>query len=92
MRFRKSFVQERLGAENAEIGKSAPTEQYRICPHEAIFANVHRGRCLTTLLNVDGMGNDLRLKPRDRGKPTDRHSVRAVNKVPMSNGGMLADD
>src|SRR5438132_12574519 len=92
MRFGKIFVQQRFRSEHAEIGKRAASEQHGICSNEAIIADAHGSRPLPALLDVDRVRDDLRLKSCYCCKLTDCHQIRAVDQMPMCDGGVFPKD
>ena len=79
MRFGETFVEQRFRAEHAEIRQRASAEQYAICADETVISDAHRGRCLAVLLDVDAVGNDLRLKPGKGRELPDRHRICAID-------------
>ena len=79
MRFGKTLVEQRLCAEHAEIRQRTSAEQYAIRADEAVVSNAHRGRGLAIFLDVDAVGDDLRLKTGKGCEFPDRHRIRAVD-------------
>ena len=92
MRLSETFIQKRFCAEHTEIGKRAAAEQDGVRSDEAIIANSDGGRRLPTLLDIDRVRDDLRLESRHRRKLTNGDRIRAVDQMPMGNGGVLAKD
>src|SRR5437588_2185848 len=83
IRFRKTFVEERFGAEHGKVRKRASTEQNAVRSDETVIANSHRRRALAIVLDVDAVGNDLGLVSSERGKPADRDRIGAIDQMPM---------
>ena len=92
MRLSVSLVQERFCAEHTIIRQSRAAEYYAVAAHKTIIADADRTGCLPILFNVDGVRNELRLESRHGGERADCDRVRAIEKMPMGNGRMLAHD
>ena len=92
IRFRKTFVEKRFGAEHAKIRKRATTEQNAVRSDETVIADSYRRRALAILLDIDAVGNDLGLESSEGREFADRDRIGAIDQMPVGDGRMFADD
>lgn len=92
MRFGEILIEQRFRAEHAEIRQPASAEQYAICADETVISDAHRGRGLAIFLDVDAVGDDLRLKSGKGCELPDRYGIRAIDQVAVGDGRMFAED
>ena len=92
MRFGKGLVQKRFGPEHAEVRQCTAGQQHTVGSDKAKIANSDWRRRLPILLEIDAMGKNLRLKSGHGGEVADRDRVRAIDEMPMGNGGVFAQN
>jgi hypothetical protein len=92
IRFSEALVHQRLCADYAKIRKHTPAKQNTIRPNKTIIANLHRLRSLAVPFDVDAVGHDLRRKSGQSTELADRDRVRAIDEMPMGDGGVFADN
>src|SRR5256885_8011873 len=92
IRFGKSLVHERFGADHAKIRQDTASKQNAIGSDETVIANPNRERSLAIPFNVEAVGHDLRLNPGEGAEFANGDRIRAIDKMPMGNGGMFAHD
>src|SRR3954454_5425760 len=85
-------VQERLRPEDGMVGKSAATEDDRICPGETVFADLDRLRGLAPGVEINAVSEQLGTEPTDGGERADPDPGGAINKMPAADSGVLLNN